>query len=201
MVFKAVNKKNKIVANTPLAIKFTKDEQTFSREAKAIKQIKASIIKNTEDGSALRTQTPSIVQMGQAYLCKNNGRGRAPAEELNSYIVMSRYGKDLETYFQDLDYKVSQETVYNLGFKLINIIEQVHNAGLIYNDLKLANVLVGYNDKLPKDCSKGNALKDVSVNLIDFGMVSKYMDRKTGEHLQQKNLDCFYGNLLFSSAH
>ena len=114
---------------------------------------------------------------------------------------MSRYGKDLESSFMERDYKVSKESVFSLGFKLINIIEQVHEAGLIYNDLKLANVLVGYGEKLPKDCTKGNCLKDLPINLVDFGMISKYADRKTGEHLPPKNLDCFYGNLLFSSAH
>ena len=65
---------------------------------------------------------------------------------------MTRYGQDVETLLQKRSYKVSKESVFSLGFKLINIFEQVHAAGHVYNDLKLDNVLIAYKDKFPGDC-------------------------------------------------
>ena len=39
--------------------------------------------------------------------------------------------------------KFSHKTIYQLGIRLIDIFERIHDAGLIYNDLKLDNILVG----------------------------------------------------------
>ena len=70
---------------------------------------------------------------------------------------------------------------------------------MVHNDIKLDNILLGYGEKLPKDCSTGNCFKDVTVNLIDFGATTSYIDAKTGKHQSPKDLEHFRGNLLFSS--
>lgn len=114
---------------------------------------------------------------------------------------MTRFGEDVESRLLHRRYKVSKESVFSLGFKLVNIIEQVHNSGHIFNDLKLDNVLLGHGDKLPSDSSHGNCFKDVSLSLIDFGLASSYIDKKTGEHIPESDVESFKGNLLFASAH
>jgi len=37
------------------------------------------------------------------------------------------------------------------------------------------------------------------VTIVDFGFVSKYTDKKSGEHLKVKYVDLFRGNFLFAS--
>lgn len=113
---------------------------------------------------------------------------------------MTRYGKDVESLLDQRLYKVSKESVFSLGFKLINIIEQVHAAGYIYNDIKLDNVLLAYSDKLTEDCRHGNCFKDVTLNLVDFNLTSSYIDKKTGNHVPPKEIGTFKGNMLFASA-
>ena len=62
---------------------------------------------------------------------------------------MPRFGYNLENYFEKYKNEISQESIYNLGIQIINILEKVHQAGFIYNDLKLDNLLIGFNDRLP----------------------------------------------------
>ena len=45
-----------------------------------------------------------------------------------------------------------------------------------------------------------NIFKDLSLNLIDFGLATKWRDANTGKHLKMVKLDYFEGNLYFSSV-
>jgi serine/threonine protein kinase len=84
---------------------------------------------------------------------------------------------------------------------MINILEQVHKAGYIYNDLKLDNFLLGYREQLPKNISRGNCFENVNINLIDFGLTDRYIDVETGKHKPSQEMNQFKGNLLFSSQY
>ena len=61
----------------------------------------------------------------------------------------------------------------------------IHKAGYLYCDLKLENILINLNDKLP---SQPHLIEDpmrdlfdgISLNLIDFGLASTYIDPMTG---------------------
>jgi serine/threonine protein kinase len=74
----------------------------------------------------------------------------------------------------------------------------VHKSGYIYGDLKLDNILAGCGETIP-DGPTDNAFSNVSLNLIDFGFATKYLDSK-GSHLPDKHIELFQGNLIFSSV-
>ena len=55
------------------------------------------------------------------------------------------------------------------------MLQQVHQIGLVYNDLKLDNILVG-------DCHNSTeSLAD--IRLIDFGLSTDYLDSQ-GNHIE-----------------
>jgi vaccinia related kinase len=56
---------------------------------------------------------------------------------------MPKYGKNLEHIFEQHNHTFCQKTIIELGLKLLDIIEMIHNAGYTYNDMKLDNILVG----------------------------------------------------------
>lgn len=56
---------------------------------------------------------------------------------------MPKYGKNLEHIFEQHNHNFCQKTIIELGLKLLDIIEMIHNAGYTYNDMKLDNILVG----------------------------------------------------------
>lgn len=43
------------------------------------------------------------------------------------------------------NFNMSSASIFHLGLSLLNTLEIIHNSGLVYNDLKFDNILVGYN--------------------------------------------------------
>lgn len=70
------------------------------------------------------------------------------------------------------------------------MLEDLHEAGYIYNDLKLDNILVG--DSLFSQSSQ------TEIRLIDFGFSQEYL-RSDGRHKQQTEVTFFRGNIIFAS--
>lgn len=91
-----------------------------------------------------------------------------------SFIVMDKLGKSLHHYLKAFNFQFSLATVCKLGIRLLHILEALHDVGLVYNDLKPENVMIG------DAWSSQNSLSDVRV--VDFGFCSEYLDSK-GDHI------------------
>jgi serine/threonine protein kinase len=89
---------------------------------------------------------------------------------------MPRYGKTLESLLQVSNFQISKESLYRLGIRLIDALEQVHSAGFIYNDLKPDNIMFLYGQRFPADLSQGDWLKKAPISLIDFGFATRYLN-------------------------
>ena len=113
---------------------------------------------------------------------------------------MARYGQNLEQLFFLRKGIFTTESIFSLGLQLIYILEQVHAAGLTYNDLKLDNILLDYGtdvEELSK--TQENIFESNNITLIDFGFATEYHDGATQKHMKKQYVDAFRGNLLFSS--
>lgn len=73
-----------------------------------------------------------------------------------------------------------------MGLQILNIIQIIHKAGYVYNDMKPDNVTLGAHQPSPKD-----------VRLIDFGAATSYLIN--GEHIKQAKVDAFVGNIELAS--
>ena len=92
------------------------------------------------------------------------------------YFIMPRYGKDLDHLLSDnIKNILSPTSVYHLGIHLLNILEAIHEAGLVYNDLKLDNILLDFGENIQKIVKPHqNCFKNLHLNVIDFGLVSNW---------------------------
>lgn len=61
----------------------------------------------------------------------------------------------------------------------------LHNLGYVHNDIKLENVVIGFNDP-------------DKIYLIDFGLASIYLEND-GSHSQKQFINKFSGNFMFTS--
>jgi len=81
------------------------------------------------------------------------------------FIVMPRYGKDLQTRIDESKSSLSLESTSHLATQIIDSLEYLHSQGYVHKDLKANNMIFkrdqkGMNDKL---------------FLVDFGLASRYL--------------------------
>lgn len=86
-----------------------------------------------------------------------------------------------------------------MGLRLLDILEVIHKSGIVYNDLKLDNILLGQGQFLPRQAVE-NCFKHLTLNLVDFGLASEWIDSGTGRHCEPRKTLNFSGNLIFSSV-
>ena len=185
-----------------LIIKFQRQEQDYMKEATAMINIKR-VSQQYYPQYLKSSTTPEMLQHGQIINVTQDHASRDRADEMNvlSFMVMTRFGSSFDEYIQK-NKTLPSASVFALGIHLINLLEQIHQAGYIYNDLKPDNILVGHGQKLKakpaaKDQSH-NIFKGYSVNLVDFGFSSEYIDFQN-QHCNPDKLKTFRGNLIFSS--
>ena len=91
------------------------------------------------------------------------------------FLVMDRYSKDLDKYFQGGKQKLSLKTGLTLGIRILDTLEYIHSKDYLHNDIKAQNLMLGY----------GNG-KENDVYLVDFGLVSKYRRGEESIHIEHK---------------
>lgn len=70
--------------------------------------------------------------------------GKVPQDgNLMAWFIMPRYRVNLVNYFEKMDHKISQTSIHQIGKDILTNLEVVHEAGYVFNDLKLQNLMVG----------------------------------------------------------
>lgn len=87
---------------------------------------------------------------------------------------MPRYGEDLFSILSKRKFKLSKASVYDLGLKILDILEAIHESGLVYNDLKLDNILIDYGEEVSEfdPTATESCFKGISIRLVDFGFAT-----------------------------
>jgi len=81
------------------------------------------------------------------------------------FLVMPRYGTDLQTVLDDSKSSLSLESASSIATQIINSLEYLHSMGYVHKDLKGNNMIFtrdqsGVNDK---------------IFLVDYGLASRYI--------------------------
>ena len=105
-------------------------------------------------------------------------------------MAMQKLGRTLQSYLLELQCSFSLKTVCQIGIEILHIFERLHSIGVIYNDLKMDNILV----------SDGTSETLHQLKLIDFGLATRYLD-DNGKHIKKEKRKKFVGNLALSSSH
>ncbi|KAJ6216464.1 hypothetical protein RDWZM_007621 [Blomia tropicalis] len=102
-------------------------------------------------------------------------------------IVVDLLGPSLEDLFNFCNRKFSLKTVLLLADQLISRIEFIHSRDYIHRDIKPDNFLMGLGDR-------GNL-----VYIIDFGLVKRYRDSKSREHIRYRTGKNLTGTARYAS--
>ena len=101
------------------------------------------------------------------------------------YMVITLLGNNLSTLLQKHSFFSLQVTL-QIGIQVLNIIEKIHEMGLIHRDIKPDNFLFGINENKEQ------------LYLIDFGMCKRYT-KDNGEHMKMGKIKKIIGSLNYCS--
>lgn len=84
------------------------------------------------------------------------------------FLVIDRYGQDLDKTFQNGKQTFSETTAYTLALQIIDTLQYIHSRNYTHNDVKAANMLLGLGKE------------SANVFLVDFGLCVKYFKESNG---------------------
>jgi len=89
------------------------------------------------------------------------------------FMIMDRFGQDVEKLFLASGSKFALHTVFGLGLRIIEALEYLHEQEYVHADIKGSNLLTGFGDK-----------NSSRVYLVDYGLAYRYCP--SGEHVPYK---------------
>lgn len=110
----------------------------MARNTQTKSKANGSILEIVDHGHFVMIDTDKVKD-GSPFECTDEN------SKVFTYVVTPRLGKNLDKIFDKRKYSFTREQICSLGIQVINILEQIHSAGYVYNDLKLDNLLLDYD--------------------------------------------------------
>jgi len=105
----------------------------------------------------------------------------------NNYMVIDLLGYSLADVVKQRG-KLSLHCVLKLGIQMIDILQGIHEKGMIHRDIKPDNFLL-------------DPVKEFDqIYIIDFGLCKTYIQFDTNEHIEMKETKSFVGTPNFCSV-
>ncbi|XP_061481760.1 serine/threonine-protein kinase VRK2 isoform X2 [Rhineura floridana] len=102
------------------------------------------------------------------------------------FMVMERLGEDLQTIFEREGRKFNKETVLQIGVRMLDVLEYIHEHEYVHGDIKAGNLLLGY--KNPHE-----------VYLADYGLAYRYCPNGNHKEYQENPKKGHNGTIEFTS--
>ncbi|XP_009977105.1 PREDICTED: serine/threonine-protein kinase VRK2 [Tauraco erythrolophus] len=103
------------------------------------------------------------------------------------FMVMERLGEDLQRIFEDCGSRFKKETVLQLGARMLDTLEYIHENEYVHGDIKAANLLLGYTN--PHE-----------VYLADYGLSYRYCPNGNHKQYQENPRKGHNGTIEFTSV-
>uniref|UniRef100_A0A4W4H673 non-specific serine/threonine protein kinase n=1 Tax=Electrophorus electricus TaxID=8005 RepID=A0A4W4H673_ELEEL len=102
------------------------------------------------------------------------------------FMVMDRFGTDLQKKFEEGGRRFPRKLVLQLGTKLLDILEYIHEHEYVHADIKASNLLLSY--KNPNQ-----------VYLVDYGLAYRYLPDGVPKEYKEDPKRCHDGTIEFTS--
>nr|XP_009920452.1 PREDICTED: serine/threonine-protein kinase VRK1 [Haliaeetus albicilla] len=106
----------------------------------------------------------------------------------NSYrfMIMDRFGRDLQKMYEENAKRFSHKTVLQLGLRILDILEYIHEHEYVHGDIKASNLLLSY--KNPNQ-----------VYLVDYGLAFRYCPEGVHKVYKEDPKRCHDGTIEYTS--
>ncbi|KAI2654251.1 Serine/threonine-protein kinase VRK1 [Labeo rohita] len=102
------------------------------------------------------------------------------------FMVMDRFGMDLQKKFEGNGKKFPRKLVLQLGLRLLDILEYIHDHEYVHADIKASNLLLSYTN--PNQ-----------VYLVDYGLAYRYSPEGVPKEYKEDPKRCHDGTIEFTS--
>ncbi|XP_054846308.1 serine/threonine-protein kinase VRK2 [Eublepharis macularius] len=102
------------------------------------------------------------------------------------FMVMERLGEDLQTIFEQKGQRFDKRTVLQIGVRMLDILEYIHENEYVHGDIKAANLLLGYRN--PHE-----------VYLADYGLSYRYCPNGNHKEYRENPKKGHNGTIEFTS--
>ncbi|XP_065104816.1 serine/threonine-protein kinase VRK1 [Paramisgurnus dabryanus] len=102
------------------------------------------------------------------------------------FMVMDRFGTDLQKKFEGNGKKFPRKLVLQLGLRLLDILEYIHEHEYVHADVKASNLLLSYTN--PNQ-----------VYLVDYGLAYRYSPEGVLKEYKEDPKRCHDGTIEFTS--
>ncbi|KAF7704048.1 serine/threonine-protein kinase VRK1 [Silurus meridionalis] len=102
------------------------------------------------------------------------------------FMVMDRFGTDLQKKFEEGGKRFPRKLVLQLGLRLLDILEYIHDHEYVHADVKASNLLLSH--KNPNQ-----------VYLVDYGLAYRYSPEGVPKEYKEDPKKCHDGTIEFTS--
>ncbi|XP_017332518.1 serine/threonine-protein kinase VRK1 [Ictalurus punctatus] len=102
------------------------------------------------------------------------------------FMVMDRFGTDLQKKFEEGGKRFPRKLVLQLGLRLLDILEYIHDHEYVHADIKASNLLLSH--KNPNQ-----------VYLVDYGLAYRYSPEGVPKEYKEDPKRCHDGTIEFTS--
>lgn len=102
------------------------------------------------------------------------------------FMVMDRFGTDLQKKFEENGKKFPHKVVLQLGLKLLDVLEYIHEHEYVHADIKASNLLLSHTN--PNQ-----------VFLVDYGLAYRYAPEGVPKEYKEDPKRCHDGTIEFTS--
>ncbi|XP_071413661.1 serine/threonine-protein kinase VRK1 isoform X1 [Pithys albifrons albifrons] len=102
------------------------------------------------------------------------------------FMIIDRFGRDLQKIYEENAKQFSRKTVLQLGLRILDILEFIHEHEYVHGDIKAANLLLSY--KNPNQ-----------VYLVDYGLAYRYCSEGVHKAYKEDPKRCHDGTIEYTS--
>ncbi|KAM9842207.1 serine/threonine-protein kinase VRK1 isoform 2-T2 [Aulostomus maculatus] len=102
------------------------------------------------------------------------------------FMVMDRLGTDLQRKFEECGRRFPRKLVLQLGLRMLDILEYIHDHEYVHADIKASNLILSYSD--PNQ-----------VYLVDYGLAYRYAPDGVLKEYKEDPKRCHDGTIEFTS--
>lgn len=102
------------------------------------------------------------------------------------FMVIDRLGTDLQKKFEECGKRFPRKLVLQLGLRMLDILEYIHEHEYVHADIKASNLMLSYSD--PNQ-----------VYLVDYGLAYRYSPEGVLKEYKEDPKRCHDGTIEFTS--